>query len=157
MELTLYDRSAAVEYAKSWAMLRNPSYYNFDRLGGDCTNFVSQCIFAGSRVMNHTKDTGWYYTSLSDRAAAWSASQYLYNFLTGNRGLVPYAVPAHRAETGDIIFLNNGFEFYHSLIVTGFLNDTALVCAHTDDSYMRPVTTYNSFSKTILHIQGVRK
>lgn len=48
-----YDRKKAVEYAQKWAYKRNPNYYNYDAIGGDCTNFVSQCIFAGSQVMNY--------------------------------------------------------------------------------------------------------
>ena len=41
------------EYANKWAFSRNPKYYNFDNIGGDCTSFVSQCILAGSNVMNY--------------------------------------------------------------------------------------------------------
>ncbi len=47
-----YNRQAAVEYAEKWAFKRNPAYLNFDSLGGDCTNYASQCIFAGAKVMN---------------------------------------------------------------------------------------------------------
>ena len=43
-----YDRKAAVLYAHQWAYGRNPAYYDYEELGGDCTNFASQCIFAGS-------------------------------------------------------------------------------------------------------------
>ena len=45
-----YDRNKVVEYAEKWAYSRNPKYYNFDLIGGDCTSFVSQCIFAGSNI-----------------------------------------------------------------------------------------------------------
>ena len=55
-----YNRVQALEYAKKWAYARNPDYYNFDPVGGDCTSFVSQCIYAGSKTMNYQKDTGWY-------------------------------------------------------------------------------------------------
>lgn len=41
-----YDRKKSIEYAKKWAYLRNPKYYNFDPVGGDCTSFASQCIYA---------------------------------------------------------------------------------------------------------------
>ena len=54
-----YDRQKAKEYAKKWAYSRNPKYYNFDNVGGDCTSFISQCIYAGSGIMNYTKDIGW--------------------------------------------------------------------------------------------------
>ncbi len=47
-----YDRAAALRYAEQWAMRRNPDFFDFEELGGDCTNFASQCLYAGSRVMN---------------------------------------------------------------------------------------------------------
>ena len=43
MSVTAYDRGKAVAYAHKWAFGRNPAYYNFDKIGGDCTNFTSQC------------------------------------------------------------------------------------------------------------------
>lgn len=52
MNTRLYDRNSALTYAKKWALVRNPKYYNFDSVGGDCTSFVSQCLFAGSKKMN---------------------------------------------------------------------------------------------------------
>ena len=41
-----------IKYAKKWALSRNPKYYDFDSIGGDCTNFISQCIYAGAKIMN---------------------------------------------------------------------------------------------------------
>ena len=61
MNVKGYNRSNAVLYAMEWAFSRNPQYYNFDPVGGDCTSFVSQCIYAGSNVMNYDKINGWYY------------------------------------------------------------------------------------------------
>ena len=75
MRTVQYNRNNTIEYAKKWAMNRNPAYYDFDGVGGDCTNFASQCLFAGCDVMNYTKDTGWYYINSDDRAAAWSGAQ----------------------------------------------------------------------------------
>lgn len=54
LKTVAYDRKAAVEYARKWAYGRNPAYYDFSRLGGDCTNYASQCLYAGSDVMNYT-------------------------------------------------------------------------------------------------------
>lgn len=48
MNTKSYKRNLAVAYAKKWALSRNPKYYNFDPVGGDCTNFISQCLYAGS-------------------------------------------------------------------------------------------------------------
>lgn len=43
----MYDREKAVAYAHKWAYGRNPAYADFSAMGGDCTNFLSQCLHAG--------------------------------------------------------------------------------------------------------------
>ena len=48
-----YNRKKAVEYALKWALDRNPRYLDYDDLGGDCTNFISQCLYAGIEEMNY--------------------------------------------------------------------------------------------------------
>ena len=73
MKTLLYRREDATAYAARWAFGRNPRYLSFNGIGGDCTSFVSQCLFAGGGVMNYQKDVGWYYSSPANRAAAWSS------------------------------------------------------------------------------------
>lgn len=46
MNTISYDRNSAIAYAKKWALSQNPRYYNFDPVGGDCTSFISQCLYA---------------------------------------------------------------------------------------------------------------
>jgi hypothetical protein len=53
-----YDRKKAVDYATIWSYYRNPHYYDFSTLGGDCTNFCSQCLYAGSGVIELFPFTG---------------------------------------------------------------------------------------------------
>ena len=43
-----YNRASAVAYARRWALSRNPLFTNFAGRGGDCTNFISQCVYAGT-------------------------------------------------------------------------------------------------------------
>ena len=88
MIITTYDRNLAVSYATKWALNRNPKYYNFDKLGGDCTNFVSQCIFAGCNLMNYSKNNPWFYHSLNDRSPSWTGVEFLYKFLSRSKSLV---------------------------------------------------------------------
>lgn len=159
MKRTVYNRAGAVDYASKWALSRNPKYYNFDGIGGDCTNFASQCLYAGSGVMNYTGDVGWYYNSPNDRAAAWSDAQYLNNFLMNNKkvGPIAEASPISDLEIGDFVQLHNGIEYYHTLIITGFFQGEPLVCAHTEDAYMRPLRTYYAAAKQGVHILGVNR
>ena len=154
-----YDRRAAVAYAKRWAFARNKKYYNFDKLGGDCTNFASQCIFAGSGVMNYTPTFGWYYKNLNDRAPAWTGVEYLYNFLVNNQGVGPFAKQCGREELepGDIVQLGRATgDFYHSPVVVAVKNSKIFVAAHSNDAFMRPLSTYNYSTMRGIHILGVR-
>ncbi len=159
MHFAEYNRNEAVEYAKTWAMARNSQYLNFDGIGGDCTNFASQCLFAGIGIMNYTKDIGWYYNSPTDRAAAWSDAGYFRKFMLSNTSEGPFgnSAPINNLEKGDFISLNNGIEYYHTLVVTGFENNEPLVCAHTDDSYMRKLSTYHYIFAQGIHILGGNK
>ena len=84
-----YNRNNVIEYARKWAYGRNPQYYNFDNVGGDCTSFVSQCIYAGSKVMNYSKQNGWYYINGNNKSPSWSGVKFLHNFLTQNKYLSP--------------------------------------------------------------------
>ena len=164
MRIYVYDREKAFEYAKTWSFNRNPNYYDFSAIGGDCTNFASQCLFAGIGVMNYTKDIGWYYRSLEDRAAAWSGVEYFYNFLIGNverigNGAGPFAeeVELDKLEIGDFIqFGRRTGDFYHTPIVVGFLEDVPLLAAHTYDAFDRPLNTYRYQRVRCIHILGGR-
>lgn len=159
----MYDREKAVLYAEEWAFGRNPEFYAFDEIGGDCTNFVSQCIYAGCGVMNYTPDFGWYYISPDDRSAAWTGVKYLYDFLVSNKGNGPYGeeLPLAFAEKGDVIQLSfDGEIFAHTLIVTdtGIFPsaDNILVAAHSYDAFDRPLGTYYYSESRLIHILGAR-
>ena len=160
-----YNRMRAVDYAKKWALSRNPLFFDFTEIGGNCTNFVSQCIFAGAPVMNYTKTFGWYYIDQNNRAPAWSGVDELYNFLTGapdfianNGGYGPYATDARtaaRIDLGDVIQLaREDGSFYHSLIITGFTDNDILVSAQSNDALDKPLSEYSYSSLRALHIEG---
>lgn len=154
-----YRRMHAVDYARAWALTRNPLFSRFDAFGGDCTNFVSQCLFAGSCVMNETPTFGWYYRAQGDYAPAWTGVPYLYNFLTDNMENGPFGteIPIESAEPGDVIQLGRrDGTYYHTVIVTGMRDDVPLVCAHDNDALDRPLNTYTYDLARCIHIDGVR-
>lgn len=153
-----YDRQKAIEYAKRWAFSRNPKYYNFDSVGGDCTSFISQCIYAGSGVMNYNK-YGWYYRNGNDKSASWSGVEYLHKFLTQNKGAGPYGedVSIQDIQVGDIAQLSfDGNVFGHSLLIIEKDINGILIATHTQDQYGRNLATYNFNKIRFIHINGVR-
>ena len=159
-----YDRAAAVSYAHRWAHSRNPAYYNFDALGGDCTNFASQCLYAGAGVMNFTAVLGWYYRDVSDRAPGWTGVPYFYNFLTRAKASPgPFAVqtPMEKLEPGDFVQLRfaPAGPFVHCPVVVAVEGPGAegiLLAAHSEDWDFRPLSSYPYDGLRCLHILGAR-
>lgn len=159
----MYNREDAVRYAERWAYARNPEFYAFDEIGGDCTNFVSQCIYAGCGIMNYTPDFGWYYISPDNRSAAWTGVEYLYNFLVSNEEDGPYGeeAPLSLAQIGDVIQLSfDGTEYSHTLIVTktGLFPyaGNILIASHSYDAFDRPLNTYDYVDARLIRIMGAR-
>ena len=161
-----YNREAAVSYAHQWAFNRNPVYYNYEEIGGDCTNFVSQCIFSGSGIMNYTPVFGWYYINANEKSPSWTGVPFLFDYLTrtfsGNLSPGPLAVPCGIGETqpGDVVQLSaNGEQFYHTAIIvsTGRLKTvlTVKVAAHSYDADNKSLASYRNVAFRFLHITGV--
>ena len=155
-----YNREKAYEYAKKWAYSRNPKYYNFDPVGGDCTNFVSQCIFAGRNQMNYNKNNGWYYINGNNKSPSWTGVEFLYNFLITNKGLGPKGeeTTINNLNIGDVIQLSfDGKNFSHSLIVikNGNSVNNTLIAAHTFDVFGKKINEYSYEKYRCVHIKDL--
>ncbi len=154
-----YLRERAVAYARKYAFSQNPLFSNFRGIGGNCTNFVSQAIYAAGCVMNYTPTFGWYYISLDDRSPSWTGVDYFYDFIVGNEDVGPFGRDAtiDELELGDVIQLARDADgFYHTLLVVGFDGDDTLVAAQTDDAYARPLSTYTYDYARYIKILGIR-
>ena len=141
-----YDREAAREYAdRHW----NEPNAQFIRFDVDCTNYVSQCLYAGGAPMHYTggRESGWWYRGRTagreEWSYSWTVAHALQWYLAGKRagGLAAERVPAPDMLTvGDVIcydFDGDG-RFEHTAFVTG--SDGAgmpLVNAHTTNSKRR--------------------
>lgn len=156
-QLTPYDRQKAVEYAHSWAHGRNPAYFNYEHLGGDCTNFASQCLYAGAPVMNWMGDDDWYYQDANRKAPAWTGVEPLYRFLTRPAETPGPAVlvPPEQAQPGDLVQLRfrGASVFSHTLVVVSAGRPSApgdLLLADCQGEYAPPDSRLKS-TKFLLH------
>lgn len=142
---TVYDRAKARRYAEKWWNGANPDYEHFEV---DCTNFVSQCLFAGGAPMNYTgkRESGWWYQGLKGGRELWSYSWAVAHSLQAQLASGKGGLRAEQTDSpgklavGDVICYDwdGDGRYQHNAIVTGF--DAAglpLVNAHTTDSRMR--------------------
>lgn len=164
MKLYPYDRRAAVAYAHAWAYGRNPLFYDYEKIGGDCTNFASQCVYAGSRIMNFTQTFGWYYIDANNKSPSWTGVQYFYDFMTREAESVgPVAVDSaiHLIEPGDVVQLSfTGERWNHTPVVVRVQEPTPagiFIAAHSYDADDRPLDSYDYEAIRFLHFIGVRK
>ena len=163
MDFLPYRRNEAVSYAHDWAYRRNPMYFDYNDIGGDCTSFASQCIFAGTGRMNYAPTFGWYYISSDQKAPAWTGVEYLRNFLLRDKPTPgPVAQESRElaaAQPGDVIQLKfTGEVFQHSPVVVCTSGSGApshiWIAAHSNDCDCRPLDTYVYQEYRVLHIIG---
>lgn len=141
-----YNREKAVLYAKNWWNKRNPLFFDFENSGGDCTNFVNQCLLYGGFEMQ----PNWFYSSLNKRSSSWTGVNELYAFLitnTTNFGPKGKIVSIEKVEVGDIVQLAINSEiFHHTLIITEisqpFCPQNIFVSCHTADRFNIPLSSY---------------
>lgn len=161
-----YDWNAAVNYARGWAYGFNPSYPNFDKSGGDCTNFVSQAIYAGAPAMNF--DSRWYISSVI-YGKPWTCVGDFWNFIINNRGAGPVSVDNTKYLDicmGDPVQLwnNSAGGYTHTVIVTandgqGGLAFSSHTVARRDYSFdsLYAKGIYNYDRERTAHILGYNK
>jgi len=170
-----YLREKAVKYAIQYAENPNPDYIYF-RVhgdgGGDCSNFISQCLRAGGAPMAYDTIRPWWYNNrgtLDIRRHSWSMSwavaHSLYWCLKVRNemnlpGLKALEVEdIDMLELGDVIQYENSMgKIYHSAIVTAFTVERGamipLTSQHSYDRlnipYIKPAAKKMHFMKIIL-------
>lgn len=160
-----YNRSAAVNYADTWAYRRNPVYHD-ETTYGDCTNFASQAIYEGTnKTMSDPPGytTRWYYDFYTRTGSyPWINVGGLNDFLIGNNGKGPYAVSTTLCglAVGDVIVMKLNNEWKHTVIVTAIEDcrdaNKIYVNSHQRDACRDPLSTF-PYSWFPIRISGYRK
>lgn len=129
-----YNIQEAVRYALKYALEINPKFGNYEKWGGDCTNYISQCLYAGGipfDVEGIDVRYQWYWFSEIKRTPSWTAANslkfYMKNNHTNNKGdlslgLKAIATTENQLLRGDVVQLISDEKIaYHSMVVTGYL------------------------------------
>lgn len=145
----MYIRQKAIEYAYLWWNKRNPNFLNFDNLGGDCTNFISQCLYYGE-IAQDSNYNGWYYNSSYARSPSWTGVVEFYNYAINNNknyGIKAKEITISELEVGDVVqMLQKGDRFHHNLLVTKIVGEKNInnifVTCHTNDAKDKKLSDY---------------
>ncbi len=154
-----FDKESAVIYARKHALKYNPDFMSFKGLGGDCTNYISQCLLAGGGVMNYSNN-GWFYVDSNNRAPSWTGVNFLTNFLLANKtpGFRVEIIKKENLQIGDIVQIRqNPNRFNHTMIVTKAYGGKVFVSAHSNDCLDKSLDDYKYIEIMCLRIIGVNE
>jgi len=126
-----YNRSSAANYAIKYALEPNIQYKYFQFVngnGGDCTNFVSQCLKEGGAPMDYNNVRPWWYQS-GKASICWGVAHSLYWYLKTNQSTNRNVIKGievsdiEELEIGDLVFYENYKNIiFHAAIITSFID-----------------------------------
>lgn len=120
----------------------NKKYKNYNSLGGDCANFVSQVLYEGGKFR---KNSIWSYQK--DGSRAWLKAQGLKDYMlnSGRASLIAYGTydrvikDSFKLLPGDIVAYEKKGEVAHVSVVTGAdSRGYSVVNCHNTDRYHVP-------------------
>ncbi len=171
-----YIREKALDYARAWAwggaaVLRSPDWPDYEAYGGDCQNFVSQCLLAGGIPMDWQGGFQWkwfghtpnLWQEARGRSPAWSGVREFYAYCAGNSGSGLAArtdIPLGGLLPGDVVQFSALENWRHSALVTGEILDAdgvrkdLLVASHCPDRENWPLSAYGYSRVRGIHIRG---
>ena len=173
-ELMPYDREAAAAYGASWVGRRNEDWWDYSRQGGNCQNFVSQCLHAGGIPMDTQGDAvwKWYGEAINDLeegrgcSASWINVDYFYQYARENEG---YGLAARtdvsywEGDVGDVILMGPAHDLNHSVLISRVVRDKAgntvdyLIHSNTSDVKDFPVSAYPNPRQVLVRVLGWRR
>ena len=133
-----YCSLAAVQWAKEhWndidSVLLGKGYYA-PKDGGDCANFVSQCIYMGGLDMNSSWNSSGYKAHYSPSSnGSFIRAHQLYNYVVSLGGTSVRNPSAKDISIGDLIFYKTKKDgkMHHSAIVVDIADGTPVIAAHS--------------------------
>ena len=149
-----YDHQAAANYSNAYWSSYNLAYKNFNPVGGDCANFVSQSLRAGGQP----DDGSWYYRNAGGSTAddgwtyAWVNNQGLRDWARNTMRGIAYTNYA-QLMVGD--FINYDWNWdgtYDHVTIVVQAGTNALINSHNSDRYHYPYNYGSSQGMQYTHL-----
>ncbi len=133
MAISGYSADKAVSYADKYYKNYNTNYSNYNSIGGDCANFVSQCLHAGGVAMN----SSWYWKSYGSRSSSWSYCPDQRTYFAKKGTLIDNATAKNISKGNPVWYYSSKKGRYsHAAICVGKNSaGTPIVDAHNNDRY----------------------
>lgn len=172
----VYNRNDAVSYSDQWVgeteVIRNDSVWEtYDYAGGNCSNYVSQCVYAGGIPMDAKGNQIWkWYSDTPDstsaktgRSPSWTQVDYFYDYCSDNTG---YGIAAeiannlYSADLGDVVIMDWGDGWSHVVMITQVVKDANgnvtdyLINSNTSDRKNYPLSAYGCVKMSVIRIAG---
>jgi hypothetical protein len=120
-----YNRVTSVMYAINHVFNPNSNYPNYSNYGGDCTNFVSQCLEAGGWTQITSGTNKWFHAmgyssppSSTYRSPSWTGASNLYAFLSSSSRVSSTPTSITSLNVGDVVQRISNGSAHHTMIVT---------------------------------------
>lgn len=128
-----FNIARACTYAETFALTPNPKYKYFENIGGDCTNFISQILFAGGLKQNN---------SWKPYTMPWIRVEDIYLYLIGNKLAVKLPNESSLSKGCVIQFYTPeiGRYFHNGFITYELPNNDYLYCCHSYNKLNYPLS-----------------
>ncbi len=166
-----YDREAAVAYARAHVDERSDEWHDYSGEGGNCQNFVSQCLLAGGIPMDIEGSAKWkWYGEALDNTSgrtgctlSWINVDYFYAYARDNSG---YGLTAQvdadytSGQTGDLIMMGTPEDWNHMVVISEVVKNAEgetidyMICSNTTDVQDFPASAYPSPRRSLIRILG---
>ncbi len=158
-----YSTTDAVAYAEQHYNTYNSAYPDWTSYGGDCANFISQCLYAGGKDMKGTPGTSeaaqnwanWFSTGSScntkNVSSTWRGANAFKSYWQSNAsGYSTFTTVGSESYNygfkGDAIsLLSSNGSAYHTLMIVGYdsANKDFIVAAHTSNTKTAHLSDYS--------------
>ncbi|MDE6780880.1 MAG: amidase domain-containing protein [Ruminococcus sp.] len=125
---TGYNANVAIDYALKYWNNYNPNYSDYNSIGGDCANFVSQCLYTGGLEMTDK----WFWYSYSNRSGSWASCPDMYNYFNEQGYKIIENPSDSQVLPGNIVlyYSSSKGRWSHAAICVGSNLNGPIVAAH---------------------------
>ncbi|MGW1559220.1 amidase domain-containing protein [Streptomyces sp. NPDC002144] len=142
---TPYDYSAMVTYAEKYWKNYNTAYRKYNGMGGDCTNFISQALFAGGwkKVTGSTEDYGTWNSGTSSDTDTWIGVNE-WSWFTQTAKRTTALANAYQMDLGDVLqmdFDKDGSKDHTMMTTYRSSSGVPYLTYHDTDTYRRSLSS----------------